>query len=67
MEKVQESVQDILPINSSLEPVSQPILSECFAHSDLLPNQRQRLYHVLQENSDVLELSIVDLIGTSLV
>ena len=61
MKKFQESVQDILPINRSPEPVSQPISSEYLAHSDLLLNQRQRLYHVLQEKSDVLESSIVDL------
>ena len=67
MEKVQESDQDILPTNPSPEPVSQPASSECLAHSDLLPNQRQRLYHVLQENSGVFGSSIADLTSTPLV
>ena len=33
MEEAQEPVQDILPMNTSPEPVSQ----HCLAHSDLLP------------------------------
>ena len=37
MEKAQESNKDILPTNISPEPVSQLALSECVAHSNLLP------------------------------
>ena len=43
---------------TSAEPVNQRALSECIAQSDLLPNQRQRLYKVLQENSSVFGSSI---------
>ena len=42
MEKVQESNQDISPISTSPEPVSQHALSESYAHSDLPPNQCHR-------------------------
>ena len=61
MEKVQESKQDISHANTSPEPVTQHALSECFAQSDLLPDQRQCLYHVLQENSGVFRSSTADL------
>ena len=67
MEKVQESNQHIVRTNTSPEPVSQHALSECLAHSDLLPNQRQSLCTVLQENSGVFGLSISDLTSTPLV
>ena len=43
---------------TSPEPVNQRALSECIAQRDLLPNQRQRLYKVLQENFSVFGSSI---------
>ena len=46
---------------TSLEPVNQFALSKCLARGGLLPNQRQRLYNVLQENSGVFGSSIADL------
>ena len=67
MEKVQESDEDISHANTSPEPVSHHILSDCLAQSDLLPNQRQPLYNVLQENSGVFGSSIADLTSTPLV
>ena len=67
MEKVQESDQDIFHTNTSPEPVSQHTLSKCLVQSDLLPNQPQRLYDVLQENSGVFGSSIADLTSTPLV
>ena len=53
METVQESDQDICHTDTSLEPVNQRALSACLAQSDLLPNQRQQLYTVLQQNFGV--------------
>ena len=47
----------------SPEPVKQRALSECLARSDLLSNQRQRLYNVLQENSGNFRSSIADIIS----
>ena len=47
MEKVQESNQNTLPTNTSLEPVSKRALSKCLAHSDLLPSQRQSIHTLL--------------------
>ena len=67
MEKVQESVQDIVRTNNSPEPVSQHTLSECLAHSNLLPSQRQSLYTLLQEHSGVFGSSIADLTSTPIV
>ena len=67
MEKVQESDQDIFHTNTSPESVSQHTLSKCLVQSDLLPNQPQRLYDVLQENSGVFGSSIADLTSTPLV
>ena len=67
MEKVQESDQDIVRTNNSPEPVSQHTLSECLAHSNLLPNQRQSLYTLLQEHSGVFGSSIADLTSTPIV
>ena len=67
MEKVHEPDQHIVHTHTPLEPVSQHALSECLAHSDLLPNQRQSLCIVLQENSNVFGSSIVNLTSTPLV
>ena len=67
MEEVQESDQGISHTNTSPEPVSQNALFKCLVQSDLLSNQRQRLYHVLQENSGVFGSSIADLTSTPLV
>ena len=47
MEEVQESDQDTSHTNTFPEPVSQYALSKYLVQSDLLPNQRQQLYHVL--------------------
>ena len=47
--------------------VNQYALSECFAQSDLLPNQRHQLYKVLQENSGVFVSTIADLTSAILV
>ena len=44
MEKVQESDQDNVSTNATPEPVSQHALSECLAHSDLLPSQQQSMH-----------------------
>ena len=66
MEKVQEFNQDIVHIDTSPEPVSQHAFSECLAHSDLLPNQRESLCTVLLENSGVFGSSIDDLTSTPL-
>ena len=66
-EKVQESDQDISHANTSPEPVSQHALSAWLTQSDLLPNQRQTLYNVLQKNSGVFGSSIADLTSTPLV
>ena len=67
MEKVQELDQDIVHTNTSPEPISQNALSECLAHSDLLPSQSQSLCTVLQEKSGVFRSSIADLTSTPLV
>ena len=61
MQKVQESDQDMCHADISPEPVKQRALSECLARSDLLSNQRQRLYNVLQENSGIFRSSIADI------
>ena len=66
MEKVQESDQDMYHAGNSPEFVNQRALSECLVQSDLLPNQRQRLYTALQQNSGVFRSSIADLTSTSL-
>ena len=65
MEKVPESDQHMCHANTSPESVNQHALSECLAQSELLPNQRQRLYNVLQENSGAFGSSIADLTSTS--
>ena len=44
MEKVQELDRDNLSANATPEPVSQHALSECLAHSDLLPSQQQSMH-----------------------
>ena len=49
------------------EPVSQHALSECLAHSDLLPSQRQSMHTLLKENSGVFGSSIADFSSTPLV
>ena len=67
MEKVQESDRGTLTTNTSPKPVSQHALSECLAHSDLLPNQRQLMHTILREISGVLGSSIADLTSNSLV
>ena len=67
MEKVQESDQDNISTNATPEPVSQHALSECLAHSDLLPSQQQSMHTSLQENSGVFGSSIADLSSTPLV
>ena len=67
MEKVQESDQHISHANTSPDQVSQHVLSEYLAQSDLLLNRRQRLYHVLQEKSGVFGPNIADLTSTPLV
>ena len=67
MEKVQESDRDNLSTNATPEPVSQHALSECLAHSDLLPSQRQSMHTLLKENSGVFGSSIADLSSTPLV
>ena len=67
MEKVQESNRDNLFTNANPESVSQHALSECLAHSDLLPSQRQSIHTLLQENSGVFGSSIADLSSTLLV
>ena len=67
MEKVQESDRDNLFSNGAPEPVTQHALSKWFAHSDLLPSQRQSMHTSLQENSGVLGSSIADLSSTPLV
>ena len=64
MEKVQESNQDIYLSDTPLEPVNQCTLSECLGQSDVLPNQRQQLYNVLQENSGLFGSSISHLTST---
>ena len=64
---VQESDRDNLSANATPEPVSQHALSECLAHSDLLPSQRQSMHTPLQENSGVFRSSIVGLSSTPLV
>ena len=67
MEKVQELDRDNLSANATPEPVSQHALSECLAHSDLLPSQRQSMHILLKENSGVFGSSIADLSSTPLV
>ena len=67
LEKVQESDRDNLSTNATPEPVSQHALSECLAHSDLLPSQRQSMHILLKENSGVFGSSIADLSSTPLV
>ena len=67
MEKVQESDRDNLSTNATREPVSQHALSECLAHSGLLPTQRQSMHTLLQENSGVFRSSMADLSSTPLV
>ena len=64
MERVHESDQHIVPTTISPDPVSQHALSECLAHSDALPNQRESLCIILQENSGVFGSSIADLTST---
>ena len=64
MQKVQDSDQDMCHADISPEPVKQRALSECLARSDLLSNQRQRLYNVLQENSGIFRSSIADITST---
>ena len=49
------------------EPVSQHALSECLAHSDLLPSKRQSMHILIQENLGVFGSSIADLSSTPLV
>ena len=44
MGKIQESDRDNLSTNATPEPVSQHALSECLAHSDLLPSQQQSMH-----------------------
>ena len=67
LEKVQESDRDNLSTNATPEPVGQHALSECLAHSDLLPSQRQSMYIPIQENSGTFGSSIADLSSTPLV
>ena len=67
MEKFQESDQHIVHFNTPPEPFSQHVLSECLAHGDLLPNQRESLCTVFQENSGVFRSSIADFTSTPLV
>ena len=67
MEKVQESDRDNLSTNATPEPVSQHALSECLAHSDLLPSQRQSMHTLLKENSGVFGSSIADFCSTLVV
>ena len=67
MEKVQESNRDNLSTNANTESVSQHALSECLAHSDLLPSQCQSIHTPLQQNSGVFGSSIADLSSTPLV
>ena len=64
LEKFQNSDLDMCHADTSPEPVNQHALSECLVQSDLLPNQRQQLYNVLQENSGVFRSSIADLTST---
>ena len=67
-EKVQESDRDNLSTNATTpEPVSQHTLSECLAHSELLPSQCQSMHTPLQENSGVFRSSIADLSSTQMV
>ena len=49
MEKVRESDRNNLSTNATPEPVSQQALSECLAHSDLLPSQRHSMYTLLHK------------------
>ena len=67
MEKVQESDRNNLSTNATPESVSQQALSECLAHSDLLPSQRHSMYTLLQENAGVFGSIIADLSSTPLV
>ena len=67
MENVQESDRDNLVTNATPEPVSQHVLSECLAHSDLLPSQGQSMHTPLQENPGVLGSSIANLSSIPLV
>ena len=67
METVQESDRDNFSTNAAPEPVSQHASSECLAHSDLLPSQRQLMHTLLQENSGVFGFSIADLSSTPFV
>ena len=64
LEKFQNSDLDMCHADTSPEPVNQHALSECLVQSDLLPNQRQQLYNVLQENSGVFRSSTADLTST---
>ena len=66
MGRVQESDQHIVPTTISAGPVTQHALSECLAHSDVLPNQRESLCSIPQENSGVFGSSIADLTSTPL-
>ena len=66
MEKVQESDRENLSTNATQKPVSQHALSECLAHSGLLPSQRQSMHTLLQENSVVFRSSMADLSSTPL-
>ena len=67
MGKIQESDRDNLSTNATPEPVSQHALSECLAHSDLLPSKRQSMHIPIQENSGAFGSSIADLSSTPLV
>ena len=67
MEKVQESKRDNLSTNATPESVSQHALSQCLAHSDLLPSQSQSVHTLLEENSGVFRSCIADLSSTPLV
>ena len=67
IEKVQESNRDNLSTNATPESVSQHALSQCLAHSDLLPSQSQSMHTLLEENSGVFGSSIAGLSSTPLV
>ena len=67
MEKIQESIRDNISTNATPESVSQHALSQCLAHRDRLPSQRQSMHTLLQENSGVFESSIADLSSTPLI
>ena len=64
MDRVQELNQHRVHTSTSPDSVNQHALSECLAHSDLLPNQRQSLCTILQEISGVFGSSVADLTST---